>query len=70
MTTSVLGFFRTQGEQTQRHFRNKKRFGFHFIIDYNFGNRAVEHAEKAVTVLALGVKEGNRLFIGGQEFML
>lgn len=30
----------------------------------------VDHAEKAVTVLAIGVKEGNRLFIGGQEFML
>jgi len=30
----------------------------------------VDHAEKAVTVLAIGVKEGNRLFIGGEEFML
>lgn len=29
----------------------------------------VDHAEKTVTVLALGVKEGNRLFIGGQEFI-
>jgi hypothetical protein len=30
----------------------------------------VDHAEKAVAVLAIGVKEGNRLFIGGQEFEL
>jgi hypothetical protein len=30
----------------------------------------VEHAKKNVTVLAIGVKEGNRLFIGGQEFEL
>ena len=30
----------------------------------------VDHTEKVVAVLALGVKEGNRLFIGGQEFML
>jgi len=26
--------------------------------------------KKAVTVLAIGVKEGNQLFIGGQEFEL
>lgn len=30
----------------------------------------VNHQEKAVAVLAIGVKEGNRLFIGGQEFQL
>lgn len=30
----------------------------------------VDHEEKAVAVLAIGVKEGNRLFIGGQEFTL
>jgi len=30
----------------------------------------VDHAEKAVTVLAIGVKEGNRLFIGGPEILL
>jgi hypothetical protein len=30
----------------------------------------VNHEEKAVFVLAIGVKEGNRLFIGGQEFEL
>jgi hypothetical protein len=28
----------------------------------------VNHEEKTVSVLAIGVKEGNRLFIGGQEF--
>jgi mRNA-degrading endonuclease RelE of RelBE toxin-antitoxin system len=28
----------------------------------------VDNAERAVTILAVGVKEGNRLFIGGQEF--
>ena len=30
----------------------------------------VNHEEKIVSVLAIGVKEGNRLFIGGQEFEL
>ena len=30
----------------------------------------VDHAEKAVSILAIGVKEGNQLFIGGQEFEL
>jgi mRNA-degrading endonuclease RelE of RelBE toxin-antitoxin system len=30
----------------------------------------VSHEEKAVAVLAIGVKEGNRLFIGGEEFEL
>jgi len=30
----------------------------------------VNHAAKVVTVLAIGVKKGNRLFIGGQEFEL
>jgi hypothetical protein len=30
----------------------------------------VNHEEKAVSVLAIGVKEGSRLFIGGQEFEL
>lgn len=29
-----------------------------------------EHPEKVVTVLAVGVKEGHRLVIGGQEFQL
>lgn len=30
----------------------------------------VDHAEKAVTILAIGVKEGSRLLISGQEFKL
>ena len=30
----------------------------------------VNHEEKIVSVLAIGVKEGNKLFIGGQEFEL
>ena len=30
----------------------------------------VDQAEAVVTILAIGVKEGNRLFIGGQEFEL
>jgi mRNA-degrading endonuclease RelE of RelBE toxin-antitoxin system len=30
----------------------------------------VDHEEKTVSVLAIGVKEGNRLFIGGEEFEL
>jgi len=30
----------------------------------------VNHEEKIASVLAIGVKEGNRLFIGGQEFEL
>jgi hypothetical protein len=30
----------------------------------------VNYEEKAVAILAIGVKEGNRLFIGGQEFEL
>jgi mRNA-degrading endonuclease RelE of RelBE toxin-antitoxin system len=30
----------------------------------------VNHEEKIVSVLAIGVKEANRLFIGGQEFEL
>ena len=30
----------------------------------------VNHEEKAVSVLAIGVKKGNQLFIGGQEFEL
>lgn len=30
----------------------------------------VNHEEKTVSVLAIGVKEGNRLFIGGLEFEL
>jgi mRNA-degrading endonuclease RelE of RelBE toxin-antitoxin system len=30
----------------------------------------VNHEEKIVSVLAIGVKEGNQLFIGGQEFEL
>jgi mRNA-degrading endonuclease RelE of RelBE toxin-antitoxin system len=30
----------------------------------------VNHEEKTVSVLAIGVKEGNRLFISGQEFEL
>jgi len=30
----------------------------------------VDHDEKIVSVLAIGVKEGNRLFVGGQEFEL
>ena len=30
----------------------------------------VNHEERTVSVLAIGVKEGNRLFIGGQEFEL
>src|SRR5215813_6665686 len=30
----------------------------------------VNHGEKTVSVLAIGVKEGNQLFIGGQEFEL
>ena len=28
----------------------------------------VDHAHRAVQVLAIGVKEGNRLMIGGEEF--
>jgi mRNA-degrading endonuclease RelE of RelBE toxin-antitoxin system len=28
----------------------------------------VDDTERAVTILAIGVKQGNRLFIGGQEF--
>jgi mRNA-degrading endonuclease RelE of RelBE toxin-antitoxin system len=30
----------------------------------------VDRAEAAVTILAIGVKEGNRLLIGGKEFEL
>ncbi len=30
----------------------------------------VNHEQKVVSVLAIGVKEGNRLFIGGEEFEL
>ena len=30
----------------------------------------VNHEKKTVAVLAIGVKEGNRLFIGGEEFEL
>ena len=30
----------------------------------------VNHEEKTVSVLAIGVKAGNQLFIGGQEFEL
>lgn len=30
----------------------------------------VNHEEKIVSVLAIGVKEGNQLFVGGQEFEL
>ena len=30
----------------------------------------VDHAKKAFIVLAIGVKEGSRLFIGGEEFEL
>jgi mRNA-degrading endonuclease RelE of RelBE toxin-antitoxin system len=30
----------------------------------------VNHEEKTVFVLAIGVKKGNRLFIGGEEFEL
>jgi mRNA-degrading endonuclease RelE of RelBE toxin-antitoxin system len=30
----------------------------------------VAQADKTVTILAIGVKEGNRLFISGQEFIL
>jgi mRNA-degrading endonuclease RelE of RelBE toxin-antitoxin system len=30
----------------------------------------VDHEQKAVSVLAIGVKEGNQLFIGGEEFEL
>lgn len=30
----------------------------------------VNHDEKIVSVLAIGVKEGNRLLVGGQEFEL
>lgn len=30
----------------------------------------VDHDEKTVSVLAIGVKEGNLLFIGGEEFEL
>jgi hypothetical protein len=30
----------------------------------------VNHDERTVSVLAIGVKEGNRLLIGGQEFEL
>ena len=30
----------------------------------------VNHGEKTVSVLAIGVKEGNRLFIAGEEFEL
>jgi mRNA-degrading endonuclease RelE of RelBE toxin-antitoxin system len=30
----------------------------------------VNQEEKTVSVLAIGVKEGNQLFIGGQEFEL
>jgi hypothetical protein len=29
-----------------------------------------EQAEAAVTIFAIGVKEGNRLLIGGKEFEL
>jgi hypothetical protein len=28
----------------------------------------IDSAEQTVQVLAIGVKEGNRLFIGGEEF--
>jgi len=30
----------------------------------------VNHEEKTVSVVAISVKKGNRLFIGGQEFEL
>jgi mRNA-degrading endonuclease RelE of RelBE toxin-antitoxin system len=30
----------------------------------------VNHEERTVSVLAIGVKAGNRLFIGGREFEL
>jgi mRNA-degrading endonuclease RelE of RelBE toxin-antitoxin system len=30
----------------------------------------VNHEDKVVSVLAIGVKDGNRLYIGGQEFKL
>jgi mRNA-degrading endonuclease RelE of RelBE toxin-antitoxin system len=30
----------------------------------------VNHEERTASVLAIGVKEGNRLFIGGEEFEL
>jgi mRNA-degrading endonuclease RelE of RelBE toxin-antitoxin system len=30
----------------------------------------VNHEEETVSVLAIGVKEGNQLFIGGQELEL
>jgi len=33
-----------------------------FRVFYN-----VNHEEKTVSVLAIGVKKGNRLFIGGQD---
>ena len=43
------------------------RFGLHnsFRVFY-----AVDHARHVVTILAIGIKDGHRLVIGGQEFEL
>jgi hypothetical protein len=46
-----------------------KRF-FHCCGKHRVPILEVDHEEKAVTVLAIGVKEGNRLFISGEEFKL
>jgi len=49
-------------------------FSHRFLGDKNLTSSRVfyevNHAAKVVTVLAIGVKKGNRLFIGGQEFEL
>ncbi len=50
-------------------------FGATWELRCGPGNRfrvfyEVEAAEQTVWILAIGVKEGNRLFIGGEEFRL
>jgi mRNA-degrading endonuclease RelE of RelBE toxin-antitoxin system len=67
----------TPGNETRNRKPLEESASFGATCELRFGPKNsfrvfydVDHEGKTVSVLAIGVKEGNRLFIGGEEFEL
>jgi mRNA-degrading endonuclease RelE of RelBE toxin-antitoxin system len=65
MTASALEFFQNPRRTNETMFQKQGRNLTLFRVFYE-----VDQVEKVVTVLAIGVKEGNRLFISEEELKL
>ncbi len=68
-----LAFTADKATRNRKPLEQPAPFGGTWELRFGPNNRfrvfyEIESAEQTVQVLAIGVKEGNRLFIGGEEF--